>query len=257
MSILSRVVQALVVVAAVHGSPLERRGTVPSNQIVGLPEAVPNNVTGELYKAYQPFLQVQGGCVPFPAVDANGNTKYAPSAPPFLWRRVLISTSSEGLKETGSPSSGCSGSTGQVYARGFQAANGRYAIMYSWYMPKDSPSTGLGHRHDWEGAIIWLASSTAKAAGNILAVCPSAHGDWKCDTKFSLSGTGAQLAYSSTWPVNHALSLTSTKGGQQPLVAWESMSDVVKAALQTTNFGSANVPFKDSTLAANMEKAKF
>ncbi|KAK6581888.1 hypothetical protein PZA11_005585 [Diplocarpon coronariae] len=238
MSILSRVVQALVVVAAVHGSPLERRGTVPSNQIVGLPEAVPNNVTGELYKAYQPFLQVQGGCVPFPAVDANGNTN-------------------EGLKETGSPSSGCSGSTGQVYARGFQAANGRYAIMYSWYMPKDSPSTGLGHRHDWEGAIIWLASSTAKAAGNILAVCPSAHGDWKCDTKFSLSGTGAQLAYSSTWPVNHALSLTSTKGGQQPLVAWESMSDVVKAALQTTNFGSANVPFKDSTLAANMEKAKF
>jgi hypothetical protein len=43
-------------------------------------------------------------------------------------------------------------------------------------MPKDEPSDGLGHRHDWEGVIVWLSSSTATTAANIVAVCPSAHG---------------------------------------------------------------------------------
>jgi hypothetical protein len=42
----------------------------------------------------------------------------------------------------------------------------------SRYMPKDEPSTGLGHRHDWEGVVVWLTSSTATTAANIVAVCP-------------------------------------------------------------------------------------
>lgn len=43
-------------------------------------------------------------------------------------------------------------------------------------MPKDSPSDGLGHRHEWEGVIVWLNSATSTTAANIAAVCPSAHG---------------------------------------------------------------------------------
>ena len=39
-------------------------------------------------------------------------------------------------------------------------------------MPKDEPSDGLGHRHDWEGVIIWLSSSTATTRANILALLP-------------------------------------------------------------------------------------
>lgn len=57
-------------------SPLERRGTIASDEIVGFAQAVPSNITGEVYLAYQPYLYVVNGCVPFPAVDAEGDTKY-------------------------------------------------------------------------------------------------------------------------------------------------------------------------------------
>ena len=32
--------------------------------------------------------------------------------------------------------------------------------IFPRYFPKDSPSDGLGHRHDWEGVIIYLSSAT-------------------------------------------------------------------------------------------------
>jgi hypothetical protein len=64
-------------VLPVTASPAEfsRRGTVGSDEIVGLPQTVPAGATGGLYLAYQPDLHVVNGCVPFPGVDANGNTK--------------------------------------------------------------------------------------------------------------------------------------------------------------------------------------
>jgi hypothetical protein len=46
---------------------------------------------------------------------------------------------SEGLSPTGSPSGDCLDSTGQIYARS-ETYNGAFAIMYSWYWPKDEPS---------------------------------------------------------------------------------------------------------------------
>lgn len=55
--------------------PLVRRGTVDSDQIVGFPDTVPSDMTGQVYMAYQPLLSVENGCVPFPGVDAEGNTK--------------------------------------------------------------------------------------------------------------------------------------------------------------------------------------
>jgi hypothetical protein len=76
MTILATLLQVLVAVVVVNGSPLERRGTRPTDQIVGLAEAVTTDNTGILYETYQPYLDVLNGCVPFPAVDINGNTKY-------------------------------------------------------------------------------------------------------------------------------------------------------------------------------------
>ena len=130
--------------------------------------------------------------------------------------------------------------------------------MYAWYMPKDEPSDGLGHRHDWEGAIVWLSSATSTAASNILAVCPSAHGGWDCSTNgFTLSGTKPLIKYQSTWPLDHSAGLTSTVGGTQPLVAWDSMSSVVQTALDDTDFGKAIVPFIDAHLQTNLGKTTF
>lgn len=50
---------------------------------------------------------------------------------------------------------------------------------------------------------------------------------------------------------------TTTVGGSQPLIAWESLPTVAQNALQTTDFGDANVPFKDSTFTNNLAEATF
>ena len=75
---------SLLATALVNASPFWRRGTIASDEIVGFPETVPSGTVGEVYEAYQPYLYVVNGCVPFPAVDAEGNTKYLPLPSLFL-----------------------------------------------------------------------------------------------------------------------------------------------------------------------------
>lgn len=59
----------------VDSAPLARRSEIASDEIVGFPETVPDTTIGQLYLKYKPYLKVFNGCVPFPAVDAEGNTK--------------------------------------------------------------------------------------------------------------------------------------------------------------------------------------
>jgi Necrosis inducing protein (NPP1) len=180
---------------------------------------------------------------------------------------------SAGLNPTGATNGDCSSSTGQIYVRGTTYGD-YYALMYSCryypapsefailippgYMPKDEPSNGLGHRHDWEGVIVWLSSATSTTADNILAVCPSAHGGWDCSTDgYTLSGTSPLIKYESIWPLDHSMWLTTTVGGQQPLIAWESLPTVAQTALDDTDFGSAIVPFINAHLDTNLANASF
>ncbi|KAH7417987.1 necrosis and ethylene-inducing protein 2 precursor [Cadophora sp. MPI-SDFR-AT-0126] len=240
MAVLSSLLKVLAVASSVIATPieqqLEKRAVIAHDAVVGFPQTVPSGTLGSVYLAYQPLLKVVNGCVPFPAVDASGNT-------------------SGGLATTGASNGGCSSSTGQIYVRSGEYG-GNYVLMYSWYFPKDEPSDGLGHRHDWEGVIIYLSSATSTAASNILAVCPSAHGGWDCVTSgYSLTGTSPRIKYESIWPVNHACGLTTDVGGKQPLVAWESLTDAARTALENTDFGSANVPFKDANFYPNLWKA--
>ena len=116
--------------------------------------------------------------------------------------KLTTTLPSAGLEPTGGPSSMCSSSTGQVYARA-GSYNGAFAIMYSWYMPKDSPSTGLGHRHDWENAVVWLSAQSTTA--KVIGAAASAHGDFDTTTTPNLDGGagGLLVRYFSTWPVNH------------------------------------------------------
>ncbi|OJJ45129.1 hypothetical protein ASPZODRAFT_100336 [Penicilliopsis zonata CBS 506.65] len=207
-------------------NPLERRTTIASDEIVGFPQTVPDNTTGDVYLAYQPYLYVINGCVPFPAVNAEGETN-------------------AGLKPTGAQDGDCSSNTGQIYVRGTEYGD-YYALMYAWYFPKDEPSSGLGHRHDWEGAIVWLSDATSTSADNILAICPSAHGKWDCTTDLSIDGTKPLIDYYSIWPLDHCCGTTTTVGGTQPLIAWECLPEVAQEALDTTDFGDAIVPFIDA-----------
>jgi len=79
MVIISIFLQLLLSAIKVSGKPLQLRGTVSNDEIIGLAQAVPSGTEGSVYLAYQPYLNVINGCVPFPAVDINGNTKYVES----------------------------------------------------------------------------------------------------------------------------------------------------------------------------------
>lgn len=245
-----------------QASSLTARDVIDHDHVVGLPETVPDGIKGEVYKAYQPYLKVEEGCVPFPAVDAEGNTRYFIHPLPYILPHEANTKRNSGGLFTSGPSDGdCSNSTGQVYTRGGSSNSNEtdaYALMYAWYFPKDNPSQTLGHRHDWEGVIVWIADPTLTSPDNVVAVCPSAHGGWDCTTdKYTLSGSAPLIRYFNVWPVNHQCGLTSTKGGQQPLVAWESIPDMTREALETTNFEAGHVPFKEANWQDNLEKATY
>lgn len=125
--------------------------------------------------------------------------------------------------------------------------------MYSWYMPKDSPSSGLGHRHDWENIVVWLSSESTTAT--IRGVAISAHGEYQKTTSPHLVGSRPLIGYISIWPVNHQLIDTVEQGGEQPLIAWETMTQAAREAIETTNFEAATPSFRDSNFQSYLANA--
>ena len=111
-------------------------------------------------------------------------------------------------------------------------------------MPKDEPSTGLGHRHDWENIIVWLSAQSESAT--VRGVAISAHGGYQKETDAPFDGSRPKIGYISYWPVDHQLIATSDEGGEQPLIAWDSMTDAARNAIETTDFGSATPSFRNS-----------
>lgn len=77
MVVLRTPLSLLLAVTTVSATPvqIQQRGTIGNDEIVGFAQTVPSGTEGSLYLAYQPFLDVVNGCVPFPAVDAAGDTK--------------------------------------------------------------------------------------------------------------------------------------------------------------------------------------
>lgn len=67
---------------------LQSRGTIASDEIVGFAQTVPSGTVGNVYLAYKPYLYVVNGCVPFPAVDAAGDTKSV-----ACYRQIILSGS--------------------------------------------------------------------------------------------------------------------------------------------------------------------
>lgn len=76
MALQSLLTAAIVVTTALcKPTGLKTRAVIDHDAVVGFAEAVPDNSEGDLMLAYKPYLKVSNGCVPFPAVDADGNTK--------------------------------------------------------------------------------------------------------------------------------------------------------------------------------------
>lgn len=230
----------LLLLAAVSASliPTALAAVWNHDDIYGFPEVNPTTITQKAAKRFQPSLWVEHGCVPFPAVDKFGNT-------------------SGGLEPTGSHNEGCSQSIGQVYTRSTWY-NGYWAIMYSWYFPKDEPSSGLGHRHDWESIVVWI-DNPAVDNPKVLSISYSGHGDYdhEAPNGTNMSGSHPKIKYTSRWPENHRLFTTGVVGGTQPLIGWDDLTGAARNALTTTSFGSGNVPFKDSNFSNNLGEAWF
>ena len=121
-------------------------------------------------------------------------------------------------------------------------------------MPKDSPSTGLGHRHDWEHAVVWLSDASASATVQGIAV--SQHSGYDTSTSPPMDGDTPLIGYTASWPVNHHMVFTDEVGGTQPLVAWESLTEAARTALNDADFGDANVPMNEGNFVAKLEGAQ-
>lgn len=67
--------------ACSYAAPLHltRRAVINHDAVIGFEEAVPSGIAGTLYLKYKPYLEVINGCVPFPAVNAAGDTGYLTS----------------------------------------------------------------------------------------------------------------------------------------------------------------------------------
>jgi hypothetical protein len=73
-------VQLLAAATCVSAWPhLLSRAVINHDAVVGFPQTVPSGTTGGLYLKYKPYLEVYNGCVPFPAVNAAGDTRYVHS----------------------------------------------------------------------------------------------------------------------------------------------------------------------------------
>ncbi|CAN8106327.1 unnamed protein product [Discula destructiva] len=242
MSVLQSFVSIVTGLAAVvaNAAILQPLRTVASDKIVGFPQTVPSGIIGKAYVAYQPLLYVFNGCVPFPAVDASGNKN-------------------AGLTPYGFTNGHCSSNKGQIYVRS-AAWRGMYVLLYAWYFPKDEVVNLVGHRHDWEGVMVWLKDPSVTTAANIAAVCPSQHGGWSCASVpalYNLLGTRPMMQYMSLPPLDHDLSSTDTVGSSQPLIAWECLTAAAQYTLNHADFGAAVVSFKDSNFTTTINDAIF
>lgn len=74
----SQIATFLASLAGVIAAPLEPRAVINHDAVVGFAQAVPSGSLGTALLKFKPWLYVVNGCVPFPAVDAAGNTGYVP-----------------------------------------------------------------------------------------------------------------------------------------------------------------------------------
>ncbi|RLN48868.1 hypothetical protein BBJ28_00017287 [Nothophytophthora sp. Chile5] len=231
-------------IAAVALSSLAsmQAAVISHDAVVPFAQPTPTTTLQTMAVKFKPQIDISNGCHPYPAVDEDGNT-------------------SGGLKPTGSESSGCTGSSlgSQIYGRAVEY-EGVYAFMYSWYMPKDETLPGLGHRHDWEACVVWVDDITLDEP-NIVALSASYHSTYLVyypPSSDYLDGDSAKIDYSTSWIIlDHSLSATSDSGETQDLIMWDQLSTAAQTALEDTDFGDANVPFKEANFETKLANAYY
>jgi hypothetical protein len=211
---------------------------IDHDQVAAFADSFGTGVSANLYSKFKPWLKVQDGCVPFPAVDRDGRL-------------------GSGLKNSGAMNGRCSSSPGQVYVRG-GTHNGLFAIMYAWYFPKDMNVDGpgnFGHRHDWENIVVFLSEQGPNA--RIKGISYSSHSGYiQRAGSYDLDGSRPKVKYHREGGIkNHSVDSTGTKGGAQAMINWAQLPAKARDALNRADYGSANCPFKDSNFSSKLKSA--
>lgn len=206
--------------------------SLPVADLIGFTE-VPARAPHQVHsQRFQPYLTPLSGCVPYPGVDGEGRI-------------------SAGLG-LDSVSDGCTDSPGQTYSRSVQMQEYR-AIVYAWYFPRDCPSPGRGHPHDWEGAVVWLRGRGEDAEmlsfsysqhGRLFTVVPSSQNTHQGRPMLAYSRYGAQ--------VTHSMWLHDAPGELFPLIDWEDLTPAARHALNHGDYGAGTPLVRDGAFEKNV-----
>ncbi|KAG1702253.1 hypothetical protein DVH05_010043 [Phytophthora capsici] len=188
------------------------------------PQPTPTTTPQKAAVKFKPQLHISYGCHPYPAVQADGVV-------------------SAGLKPTGPDDGECQGSSlgSQIYARS-DWYKGKYAIMYTWYLPKGSAS-----RHFWESVVVWI-DDPAAANSTILGVSLNYGLQLKKETNIDpkyLSGSSLKLDSFPGFAINNPkLRLTELDGEFQDLVTFDQLTDAAGIALSHAEFSKGLIKAK-------------
>lgn len=177
-----------------------------------------------------------------------------------------------GLKTSGSITGGCRRTDFLDYANTLHrhacvtsGGNVYCGHFYALYFLKDQ-TTGLGggHRHDWEHVAIWTTNGAVTHGGY------SAHGDLNNATVDTLAVQNGHVrfVYHKDGALTHAMRFAGATevAAENPygqwltpaIVSWTSMTGdgvsnaTMRSLLNTFDYGSANVPVKDSNFLNNL-----
>ncbi|MGD8912242.1 MAG: NPP1 family protein [Candidatus Thiodiazotropha sp.] len=197
------------------------------------------------------------GCLPAAGISSNGDQN-------------------GGLKPSGSLTGDCRSSnflelsnTAHRYACK-QSGDATYCgHFYALYFEKDQITNYIesGHRHDWEYAAVWTIN------GEISHGSYSAHGDLTTEEATSLEFENGHLkiVYHKEGVATHALRFA--KSGETaenpygtfvtpPIISWYEFSGdgwnnlVMRTLLNNYDYGSANLPIRDSLFLSNLNQFK-
>lgn len=76
MVALSHFAAGLLLAGTAHSAAVQVQPRLAHNKVKPFPQSVPDNWLGQMYLKHKPYLAVLSGCLPFPAVDPQGNVKY-------------------------------------------------------------------------------------------------------------------------------------------------------------------------------------
>ncbi|OWZ08271.1 Necrosis inducing protein NPP1 [Phytophthora megakarya] len=228
-----------------------RAASIDHDTVQPFPQPEPITIGEKAALKFKPSVAVKTGCHPYPAVNTAGDTN-------------------AGLKGTGAFDGKCKGSPlgSQVYSRSTWF-EGKWAIMYAWYFPKDMKNIGVvkkGNRHDWENLVVWL-DNPALANPTILATSASTHGTAMGDLGYVIhsppkrsdviNGITPKVRYDEEkWYWTHSISQSDEEGVYQDLIQWNQLTDAAREALENTDFGKDNnVPFNNAFFETNLKSA--